>query len=262
MLQFSANLSLLFTEVPLIDRFQQARAAGFEAVEIQFPYELPAQTIKQQLQQHELKLVLFNVPADTLLQGGEGLACVPEKQHQFKQALEQAARYADILSPNAINILPGRCLNPARLPEYLETFRHNLYDAAETFQQQGIKVVFEAVNTHDMPGFIIHSSRQMLDVMAQLKHPALGLQYDIYHMQKMQEDCAGFLSRHMNKVAHIQFADCPGRGQPGTGQTDFSSLFRIISESDYCGWTGAEYIPSGKTTDSLNWLRTYQPATL
>ncbi len=262
MLQFSANLTLLFTEMALVDRFRAAKTAGFKAIEIQFPYELPAQIIKQQLDQYDLELVLFNVAADTLLQGGEGLACVPEKQHQFKQAVEQAVRYAEILNPHAINILPGRCLNPARLSEYLTTFRHNLYDAAETFQQQGIKVVFEAVNTHDMPGFIIHSSRQMLDTMAQLNHPNLWLQYDIYHMQKMQEDCAGFLTQHMDKIGHIQFADCPGRGQPGTGQTDFPSLFQIISESDYCGWAGAEYIPSGKTADSLNWLRTYQPATL
>ncbi len=133
MLRFSANLSMLFTEVDLIDRFEAARYAGFKAVEIQFPYELSAETIRRKLDEHGLRLVLFNVPADDLLQGGEGLACVPEKQDRFRDALALAVEYAKVLQPHAINVLPGRCFDPARLSGYLNTFKRNLCMTADAF---------------------------------------------------------------------------------------------------------------------------------
>ncbi len=256
MLQFSANLSLLFTEHGLVDRFKAAKDAGFSAVEIQFPYELSAERIKRQLQQNGLKLVLFNVDADTLLQGGEGLAAVPEKRSQFEKAVEQARIYAEILQPEAINILPGRCLTLDRYGEYLETFKNNLLYAAHRFGDIGVKTVFEAVNIHDMPAFIISSGQQMLDVLSELNHPGLAMQYDLYHMLMMRENCSDFLTCHLDKIGHIQFADCPGRNQPGTGKSDLEPLFRIIAASGYRGWTGAEYRPTGKTVDSLDWFST------
>lgn len=255
MLRFSANLSLLFTELPLLERFQAAKAYGFDAVEIQFPYELPAAAVQAELRAHDLKLVLFNVDADTLLQGGEGLAAVPEKQSQFKAAVAQTLDYARLLKPEAINILPGRCLNPSRLAEYQQTFQANLAYAADVFADIGVTTVFEAVNSHDMPGFIIDSSLKMLSVLAAVGHPRLRLQYDIYHMSRMQEDCAAFITQHIDKIAHFQFADCPGRGQPGTGRVDFANLFDLIADVPYQGWVGAEYKPVGSTTDSLGWMK-------
>lgn len=257
MLRFSANLSLLFGEYDLLDRFKAAKDHGFEAVEIQFPYVLPAEQIQQALLDNDLKLVLFNVDADTLLQGGEGLAAVPEKQAQFKSAVEQALAYAELLKPEAINVLPGCCLDPGRLGEYRTTLKKNLRYAADQFAVLGIKTVFEAVNSRDMPGFIIASSLQMLDVLAEIDHPWLALQYDIYHMSMMGEDCGLFLREHHDKIGHIQFADCPGRGQPGTGDIAFERLFEIIADSPYAGWVGAEYRPSGRTGSTLDWLKTY-----
>jgi len=251
MLQFSLNLSLLFTEKPLIERFEAARSAGFDAVEIQFPYSLSIEQIKQQLTQHRLKLVLFNVDADTLLQGGEGLAAIPEKKAQFRQAVEQALRYAEALQPKAVNILPGCCFDAARKADYIATFKENLLYATERFSHLGITTVFEAVNTQDMPGFLITSGQAMVDILAQLNHSGLAMQYDIYHMQKMGEDCAGFLAQHLDKIGHIQFADCPGRGEPGSGQVDFEHLFGLIEQSDYRGWVGAEYRPENDTLQSL-----------
>jgi len=253
MLRFSANLSLLFTEYEWLDRFKAAKDHGFTAVEIQFPYHLPAEQLQAALEQSGLQLVMFNIAADTLLQGGEGLAAVPEKQQQFSAALAQAVSYAEILQPKLINVLPGRCLNPARQAEYLLTFKQNLRLATETLAELGIKTVFEAINIHDMPGFLIHNSQQMLDVLADIAHPMLGLQYDIYHMRMMGEDCAAFLQQHMDSIGHIQFADCPGRGQPGSGAIEFKSLFSLIKASAYQGWVGAEYRPAGKTSTSLAW---------
>ncbi|MGY6277349.1 hydroxypyruvate isomerase family protein [Methylomonas sp. MgM2] len=255
MLRFSANLSLLFTELPLLQRFHAAKQCGFDAVEIQFPYELPAEHIREALQRYDLKLVLFNVDADTLLQGGEGLAAVPEKQARFRRAVAQTLEYASLLKPDVINVLPGRCRNPHRLNEYRQTFLANLLYAADTFAEIGVTTVFEAVNSIDMPGFIVDSGKAMLEVLHDLNHPGLRLQYDIYHMSRMHEDCPGFLKEHIHQIGHIQFADCPGRAQPGTGGLDFDSLFNLIADLAYNGWVGAEYKPLGNSVDSLSWFK-------
>jgi len=254
MLKFTANLSLLFTEVELIDRFYAAKQHGFTAVEIQFPYSLSPEVLQQVLQDTGLKLVLFNVAADDLMQGGEGLACVPEKREQFRHALCQAVDYATLLKPEAINILAGRCFDNSRLAQYQQTFKDNLLLAADTFAPLNIKTVFEAINTQDMPAFIIHSGTQMLELLEELKHPNLFMQYDIYHASMMGENTAQFIHQHADKIGHIQFADCPNRGQPSTGQLDFSQLFSVIEQSNYSGWTGAEYKPVGTTADSLSWF--------
>ena len=253
MLNFTANLSLLFTEEELINRFKAAKQHGFDAVEIQFPYNVSAKILKNTLEEQQLKLVLFNVDADDLLQGGEGLACVPEKQDQFRQAVAQTLEYAQLLNPEVINILPGRCFNENRKPNYLETFKENLSFAVETFAPLGIKTAFEAVNNHDMTGFIIHNGLQMLDILNQLNHPKLFMQYDIYHMQMMCDKPDEFIARYADKIGHIQFADCPGRGQPGTGQINFERVFSAIEKSAYSGWVGAEYNPVGTTSESLSW---------
>jgi hydroxypyruvate isomerase len=254
MLNFTANLSLLFTEVQLINRFKAAKQQGFDTVEIQFPYSLSAEILKNTLEEQQLKLVLFNVDADDLLHGGEGLACVPEKRDQFRQAVAQTLEYAKLLKPEVINVLPGCCFNENRKRDYLETFKENLCFVANALAPLGIKTVFEAVNIRDMPGFIIHNGLQMLDILDQLKHLKLFMQYDIYHMQMMGDKPDEFIARYAEKIGHIQFADCPGRGQPGTGQINFERVFSAIKNSAYSGWVGAEYKPVRTTSESLDWL--------
>lgn len=255
MLKFCPNLSLLFTEVELPERFKAAKQSGFNAVEIQFPYSLPAEQIAEILADQQLKLVLFNVDADDLLQGGEGLASVPKKKDQFKYALEQTVSYAELLQPAVINVLPGRCLDQKKAGHYWDTLLRNLEYALEAFSPLGIKTVFEAINTVDMPNFIIHSGAQMLQVLQDLNHPDLLMQYDIYHMHKMGENCVEFIAAHAAKIGHIQFADSPGRAEPGTGEIDFQQLFNLIDNSGYQGWVGAEYKPGDSTLNSLNWYR-------
>jgi len=256
--RFTANLSMLFTEVDLLDRFEAAREHGFKAIEIQFPYELGAETIKRKLSELDLQLVLFNVPADDLPRGGEGLACVPEKRDQFREALELAVDYAKVLRPNAVNVLPGRCLDPARQTDYLSTFKQNLRLTADAFAPLGVKTVFEAINSLDMPGFIIDTGAKMLAVLDELQRPDIFLQYDIYHMLRMGENPAAFIAEHAERIGHIQFADCPGRGQPGTGHADWAALFSAIDQSGYDGWVGAEYKPIGETPASLGWLKQFR----
>ena len=258
--RFCANLSMLFTEVALIDRFEAARTHGFTAVEIQFPYQLGAETIQRKLTENGLQLILFNVPADDLLQGGEGLACVPEKQDRFREALAQACQYAEILRPVAVNVLPGRCYDLSRQEDYLRTLKKNLCLAADALTPLGVKTVFEAINSHDMPGFMIDTGEKMLSLFNDLKRSDIYLQCDIYHMLKMDEDPAAFITNHTNLIGHIQFADCPGRGQPGTGNADFAKAFEAIDASGYKGWVGAEYKPIRNTADSLSWLLHAKPA--
>lgn len=255
MLKFTANLSLLFTEFELIDRFHAAKQHGFEAVEIQFPYNLSPEELHQALQDTGLKLVQFNMPADDLMQGGEGVSCVPHKIELFSHALAEALDYAQILQPEVINILAGRCFDEDHLADYFQTFKRNLRFAADTFSLLGIKTVFEAVNTYDMPHFLIYSGEQMLSILDELRHPNLFMQYDIYHATRMGEDPAQFISQHANKIGHIQFSDTPNRSQPGTGQIDFQKQFAAIAQSDYTGWVGAEYKPIGTTANSLGWFK-------
>lgn len=254
MLKFSANLSLLFTELPLLERFCAAQQAGFAAVEIQFPYELTAAAIAAARAQAGVELILFNVPAGDLMSGGEGLASVPERREAFKQAVAQAAAYACVLQPRVINVLPGRCPHEHRIGEYLQTLKDNLRYAADAFADVGVKTVFEAVNTFDMPGFIVNRGGQMLELLAELNHPNLALQYDIYHMTRMGEDPMAFIRAHADKIGHMQFADVPGRGQPGTGGIDFAALFTAVQASGYQGYLGAEYRPVGGSAASLGWL--------
>ena len=151
-------------------------------------------------------------------------------------------------------MLPGRCFNEQRKQDYLKTFQENLCFAVEAFTPLGIKTVFEAVNSRDMPGFIIDNGLQMLDILNRLNRPGLFMQYDIYHAQMMGDKPDEFIARYADKIGHIQFADSPGRGQPGTGRIDFERVFSAIEKSAYSGWVGAEYKPVGPTSDSLDWL--------
>ncbi|MGR6873360.1 hydroxypyruvate isomerase family protein [Pseudomonas sp. HK3] len=253
-----ANLSLLFTEVPLLERFQAAADAGFKTVEIQFPYEESADDLAAAKTQAGVDICLINLPADDLMLGGEGLACVPSKEAQFEDAIKQAYIYAKALGVKMVNVLPGRCLDESQHVHYMATLKKNLLKVATLMQKHEILVTFEAVNTKDMPGFIIHHTEQMLDILAELNHPNLKMQYDIYHMQIMDGNVDETLRHHSNMIGHIQFADVPGRGEPLSGNLNFKSIFDDIKNSHYHGYVSAEYRPSnGDTQASLGWMEQF-----
>ena len=257
MLHFSANLSLLFTEVPLIERFALAKQHGFDAVEIQFPYELAIDEINQQLQQHQQQLVLINVPAGDLMQGGDGLACVPGREHEFRQGVFQAIRYATALNVPCVNILAGRQSIHADLLPCLETMAKNLRFACHEMSKVGITPVFEIINGIDMPRFLIQTVAQAQEMLEAVNHPALKIQFDCYHLAMMHEPILQSLQENMYHIGHIQFADYPNRHEPGTGEINFSAIFEFIQNSSYFGYTGAEYRPSGVTIDSLHWYKPF-----
>lgn len=253
MLSFSANLSLLFTDRPLLERFSAARAAGFSAVEIQFPYELDIATLRDVLRDNAQRLVLINVPAADYLQGGDGLACVPGREAEFKAALEQAATYADALTIPQVNVLSGR--KPAALCEddCYPVLHDNLKQAVNTLRRVGSGTLIEAINIFDMPHTLVHSLADMQRLCHDIK--GLKMQVDCYHMSRMGEDALAVLRGNLPLIGHIQFADNPGRGEPGSGHIDYRALFRWLHDSDYQGFCGAEYRPTRRTEDTLNWLQ-------
>lgn len=254
MLKLAANLSLLFTEVSLVERFEKARQAGFTGVEIQFPYDTPLDDLSHAQKQSRLPIVLINVPAADLMTGGNGLACVPGRESHFLEALELATHYASQLEVPILNVLAGRLPNGTSRDSALQTLIHNLQTALKTLGSRGFRVTSEAINPYDMPGFLINSLEDMLGLQRELANPAFGLQVDLYHMARMGEDIPALLKRHIDNILHIQFADCPGRNEPGTGELNWQQIFEQINTSTYQGWTAAEYRPSRNTTDTLDWM--------
>lgn len=253
-MKLTANLSLLYTERPFLQRFAAARADGFEAVEIQFPYDTPIEDIQRALMDSQQRCVLINVPAGDLMNGGEGLAAVPGKQAEYAASLIECLAYARALKVDCVNVLPGRCKDENQKVFYLDTFKKNLLKTAESLAPFGITTTFEAINTRDMPGFIISSSQQMFDVITQLQKPdIIKAQYDIYHMALMGEDVCDVITRNAEHIGHIQFADTPERGEPGTGVLNFAEIFQAIETSGYKGWVGAEYKPTEATSKTLAW---------
>lgn len=257
MLNLAVNLSLIFTEVPLIERFALAKQHGFHAIEIQFPYTLSIEQIQQQLDLHQLELVLINAPAGDLMQGGDGLAGVPGRELEFANAIKHARLYALELNVPTVNILAGKQAAGHDLLSSLQTLASNLRFACDALQNAGITPAIEMINGRDMPGFLIQNLAQGQEMLEAVQHPALKLQYDCYHMAMMGEDILQGLKDNLDQIAHIQFADYPNRHEPSTGNINYPQLFQWIQQSPYLGFCGAEYRPSGLSSDSFQWLQSY-----
>lgn len=257
MLRFSANISMLFCERPFLERFAAARDAGFDAVEMQFPYDMPVADIVAAREAAGIDFVVFNLPVGDMTRGGPGLASVPGREDGFRAAVADGLRFARALKPRNINVLAGwppAEMAPARC---FETLVSNVRLAAEAMAEIGVRVTVEAVNTRDRPGYFLSRTQDAVAVIEAANHANLGLEHDLYHMQIMEGDLIPTLTRYRDKIAHIQFADTPGRHQPGTGEINFAGVFAAIEDLGYDGWLGAEYRPTGRTEDSLGWMRSY-----
>ena len=252
-MKLCANISMLFTEKPMIERIAAAKAASFDAVEIQFPYELELEQWLKILAITPMKIALINLPAGDLMSGGEGLAAVPSRRHEFRQALDTGLQYAQALNVDAVNILPGRCMTSSTQEIYETTLVDNLRMAAGELQAIGVRACVEAINNLDMPGFMVSDLQQMQKLLREVKQPNLYMQYDCFHMQRMGADITAQLPQIIDRIGHIQFADCPGRGEPGTGDMDYAGIFKQLEKLEYRYWLGAEYRPQTTTEDSLGW---------
>ena len=254
--EFSANLSTMFCEHALIDRPRAAAEAGFRAVEIQFPYELACEGLAAEIERHSLAVSVINVPCGDFVAGGEGNAALPGRVDDFHESVALAAEYAAGLGAEKVNILAG---TPSIGRETVETtLAANLRHAATVFAGLGIGVVVEAINDIDRAGFFLTTPRAVIDIMDRADHANLALQFDLYHMAMMGLPLVETYQHYADRIGHIQFADAPGRHEPGTGAIDFGPIFAAIDASNYQGWVAAEYFPQNDTTDGLGWLETYR----
>jgi len=255
--KFNANLTMLFTEVDFFERFALAAKHGFKAVEYLFPYEWPVEQLAEALAKNNLEQALHNLPAGDWGGGERGIACLPGREGEFQDGVAKGIEYATALNCPALNCLVG--LTPQDVPADLveKTLVNNLRFAADALEKAGKKLLVEALNSKDIPGFHLVSSKASMDLIKKVAHPNISFQYDIYHMQRMEGDLINTIQALVEQIGHIQLADNPGRHEPGSGEINFVNVFNAIDESGYDGWIGCEYIPAGDTAAGLEWLKHY-----
>ena len=253
--RFAANLTMLFNEHPFLDRFEHAAKAGFKAVEFLFPYAWPAQEIKARLDANSLQLVLHNLPAGEWDAGERGIACHPDRVDEFRRGVVRAIEYAKVLGVEQLNCLAGKA--PAGVADEVlrKTLVDNLRFAAAELQAAGLKLLIEPINTFDIPGFYLHGTAQALSILDEVGAANAFVQYDIYHMQRMEGELAATMQKHLARIGHIQLADNPGRNEPGSGEIHYPFLFAHLDRIGYRGWIGCEYKPAATTAGGLGWLR-------
>ena len=255
--RFAANLSMLFTEVDFLDRFAAAAEAGFSGVEYLFPYDFPVEEIKARLDVNKLEQVLFNLPAGDWAKGERGIACHPDRVEEFRTGVDKAIAYAKVLGNQQINCLAGIHPKGVDCATVEKIFVDNLRYAADKLAGAGIRLVMEAINTRDIPGFYLSTTKQALDIRDKVGSTNLYLQYDIYHMQIMEGDLARTVENNLAAINHVQLADNPGRNEPGTGEINYRFLFEHLDRIGYQGWIGCEYKPATTTAAGLGWMKAH-----
>lgn len=239
----------MFDELPYLDRFDAAAAAGFEAVEILFPYEWKAQETRRALIKNGLELVLINAPPPNYAGGEPGFAALPGGQPRFENDIRRVMRYVEVLRPGLVHIMSGK----SHGSEAEAVFVRNLQWAADYAPLQSFSI--EPLNPDDQPGYFLNDYHLAARVLEAVNRPNVGLQYDAYHAQKIHGDALGIWRQYGSKAVHVQIGDTPDRRAPMTGEIDFSTLFRLIDESGYNGWVSGEYHPGGATEQTLDWMR-------
>ena len=253
--RFAANLSMLFTEVPFLDRFERAARAGFEAVEFLFPYAHTAQEIKQRLDATGLRIVLHNLPAGDWDAGERGIACHPDRVEEFRDGVERAIGYAQALGVPQLNCLAGKAPAGVDAATLRRAFVGNLRHAAARLGDAGLRLLIEPINPFDIPGFVLNRTDDAIAILDEVGAPNVFVQYDIYHAQRTEGELAATLQKHLPRIAHVQLADNPGRNEPGTGEINYPYLFAHLDRIGYQGWVGCEYKPAQGTEAGLGWLK-------
>jgi len=255
--QFAANLTMLFQEVPFLERFAAAAGAGFKNVEFLFPYDYPKEEIRSQLDKYGLKLVLCNLPAGNWAAGDRGIASNPVRIAEFKAGVDLAIEYALALGVKQLNCLVGKRLEGVSLEEQYNVMVDNLRYAADAFAKHGLQLLVEHINFYDMPGFLLNTTRDVIKILDAVGRPNTFLQFDIYHAQRMEGELIATFKALQPRIAHIQVADNPGRHQPGTGEIDYRNIFAVLDAAGYTGYIGLEYVPQPDTLGSLGWIAEY-----
>ncbi|HWU00168.1 MAG TPA: TIM barrel protein [Terriglobales bacterium] len=256
--KFAANLSLLFTELPFAERFAAAAAAGFTAVECQFPYDLPAEVVAAQLRQLKLDLVLFNAPPGDWSKGSRGLAVSPQQTDAFRQSISTALDYAARTGTKHLHVMAG--ITDGDRQSTLGLYRSNLAFAAEHAAAVGVTVLIEPLNQYDMPGYFLSDYDLAAELITAIGMPSLRLQFDLYHRQMICGRIIDGLCQFLPLIGHIQVAGVPGRNEPVGGELDFAAIFAEIDRLGYQGFIGCEYRPLQGTVPGLAWIKPHMAA--
>ncbi|GGH63341.1 hydroxypyruvate isomerase [Comamonas phosphati] len=254
--RFAANLSMLFTEVPFLDRFERAAQAGFEAVEFLFPYAHTVEEIQERLNATGLKIVLHNLPAGDWEAGERGMACDPARVDEFRAGVAKAVTYALALGVPQLNCLAGKAPAGVDAATLRRTFVENLRFAAAALKTAGLRLLIEPINPFDIPGFYLNRTDDALSILDEVGADNAFVQYDIYHAQRTEGELANTLQKSLARIAHVQLADNPGRNEPGTGEINYPFLFAHLDRIGYTGWVGCEYKPAKDTESGLGWVET------
>jgi hydroxypyruvate isomerase len=258
MIRLAANISTMFTELPFLQRIGAAAAAGFRAVECQFPYAVEPGQIAGLLGDHGMQWVLLNTQPGNAAAGERGLASLPGRDSEFLASVERAMEYMDAIDCRRAHVMAGVLPPGADRDKHLAQFVRSIGLAADRFATIDAVALIEPINTRvDVPGYLLDGTALALDCIARADRPNIRLQYDVYHMQIMEGDLLRSIERLLPFIGHIQIADNPGRHEPGTGEIHFDNLLAGIDAMGYTGWTGCEYLPQGDTRTGLAWARQF-----
>jgi len=252
--RFAANLSLMLTELPFLDRFAAAAQAGFGAVECQFPYAWNAAEIAARLAAYGLRQVLFNAPPGDFASGERGIAALPGRETEFMRGLEEALRYARELGCPRLHVMAGLTHQGALRSTYIS----NLRMAAQRAAVDDIQLLVEPINPRDIPGYLVNRTEQALAILALTAEPNVGLQFDLYHRQIVEGDLTSAVREFGPCAAHVQIAQPPDRGEPDRGEIHYPDVLAALDDSGYDGWVGCEYRPRRGTLDGLTWMDAYR----
>jgi len=255
--QFAANLTMMFTELPFMERFQAAHDAGFKRVEFLFPYAFAPSELAAELQKYDLQQALFNMPPGDWDAGERGYASIPGREEEFKQSVATALSYAKALGCKNVHAMSGLVPAGADYQAHVQTFISNIRYAADAFKQDGINVLIEPLNSRDMPNYFVAHQRDAVALIKQVERDNVKLQFDFYHAQIMDGDLTVLFRDLFNDIGHIQIASVPDRNEPCYGEINYPCIFRMLDEIGYQGVIGCEYKPKGKTQDGLDWVKPY-----
>ncbi|MBL4666222.1 MAG: TIM barrel protein [Sneathiella sp.] len=257
MIKLAANLSFLYQSVDFPERFALAARDGFKGVEYLFPYDWDAADLKRILDDNGLSQILFNVWPGNWDTGERGLASLAGREKDFEETVSQALDYAAELDCKRLHVLSGLRDTNLSFDQQKAVFSKNLARAAAKAEPYGIDLLIEPINTQDMPDYYLSDVDMAADIIHQLNRPNVGLQFDIYHCQKIHGDITKYFLKYQPIIKHIQIANPPGRNEPDKGEINFPYLFEEITKAKYSGWIGCEYIPSSSKSSTLNWARSH-----
>lgn len=258
MLKFAANISTMFTELPLLERFAAAAGAGFTGVEFLFPYEYPADLLAQQLRQHHLQLVLFNTAPGNVAAGEWGLTALPGREADARRDIDRALEYAVALKCPSVHIMAGVVPDGADVNRYRQTFMDNLRYASDVFAGHPIQLLLEALSPGVKPHYLYSSQYQTLEIARAVNRPNVFTQLDLFHAQRVDGNLSRLITEFAGRYGHIQIASAPDRHEPDEGEINYRYVFELLDSIHYAGWIGCEYLPRAGTVEGLEWFKAYK----